>query len=75
MQHLKLRRIGPYGPANIEVMERIKKWADERNLLESATLFAISHDNHETTPAEQCGFDACMVVSKEDQLDGSIDQG
>ncbi|TWL18340.1 hypothetical protein CHCC16874_0534 [Bacillus licheniformis] len=35
-----MRRVGPYGPANIEVMERLKKWAKKKDLLESAILFA-----------------------------------
>lgn len=37
-----IRRVGQYGPANIEVMEKLKKWAKEKNLLESAILFANS---------------------------------
>lgn len=37
-----IRRVGPYGPDNIEVMEGLKQWARNRNLLESAILFAIA---------------------------------
>ncbi|MFT8322759.1 MAG: GyrI-like domain-containing protein [Bacillus sp. (in: firmicutes)] len=67
-----MRRVGPYGPANMEVMEKLKKWANEKDLLKSATLFAIPHDNPEITPPEKCRFDACIVLSKEDQMDDSI---
>lgn len=67
-----MRRVGPYGPANIEVMEGLKKWAKNRNLLESAILFAIPRDNPETTPPENCRFDACVVISKDYQMDDSI---
>lgn len=70
-----VRRVGPYGPANVDVMEKLKKWAKERNLLESAILFAIPRDNPETTPPENCRFDACIVISKDDQMDGSIYEG
>ena len=67
-----VRRAGPYGPGNIEVMERLKKWAKERNLLESAILFAIPQDNPETTLPENCRFDACIVLSNDYQMDDSI---
>lgn len=67
-----MRRVGPYGPANVEVMERMKEWAKDRNLLESATLFAIARDNLERTPPENCRFDACIVISKDDQMNDDV---
>lgn len=67
-----VRRVGPYGPANIEVMEKLKKWAKEKNLLKSAILLAIPQDNPETTLPENCRFDACIVISKDYQMDDSI---
>lgn len=67
-----VRRVGPYGPANIEVMEELKKWAKEQNLLSSGTLFAIPQDNPETTLPDNCRFDACIVISKDYQLDDTI---
>ncbi|MBZ5753577.1 AraC family transcriptional regulator [Metabacillus rhizolycopersici] len=67
-----VRRVGPYGPANIEVMEKLKKWAKEKNLLKSAILLTIPQDNPETTLPENCRFDACIVISKDYQLDDSI---
>ncbi|MDK8179600.1 GyrI-like domain-containing protein [Paenibacillus sp. UMB4589-SE434] len=70
-----MRGVGPYGPANIEVMEKLKKWAEEKNLLTSATLFAIPQDNPETTLPENCRFDACIVISKDYQIDASICEG
>ncbi|ASV70237.1 AraC family transcriptional regulator [Cytobacillus kochii] len=69
-----MRRVGPYGPDNIEVMEGLKQWARNRNLLESAILFAIPQDNPETTPPENCRFDASIVISKDYPLDDSIDE-
>ena len=67
-----LRRVGPYGSANYEVMEKLKAWAKEKKLLDSATIFAIPQDNPETTLPENCRFDACIVVSEEFQLDDTI---
>ncbi|MBU8715319.1 MULTISPECIES: GyrI-like domain-containing protein [Brevibacillus] len=64
-----MRRVGPYGPANVEVMEELKKWAKEKQLLESAILFAIPQDNPQTTAPESCRFDACIVLSANYQLD------
>lgn len=69
-----MRRVGPYGPANIEVMEKLKKWAKEKNLLNSATLLAIPQDNPETTPPENCRFDACIVISDDYQMDDSMNE-
>ncbi|WP_141434492.1 GyrI-like domain-containing protein [Bacillus sp. 03113] len=69
-----VRRVGPYGSANIEVMEKLKKWAREKNLLESATLLAIPQDNPETTLPENCRFDACIVISKDYQIDDTISE-
>lgn len=70
-----VRRVGPYGPANIEVMEKLKKWAKEKNLLELATLFAIPQDNPETTLPENCRFDACIVIPSDYQVDNSVFEG
>ncbi|MBO1513913.1 AraC family transcriptional regulator [Metabacillus bambusae] len=67
-----VRRVGPYGPANVEVMEKLKKWAKEKNLLKSAILLAIPQDNPETTLPENCRFDACIVISEDYQMDDSM---
>ena len=66
------RRVGPYGSANHEVMEKLKTWAKEKKLLDSATILAIPQDNPETTPLDNCRFDACIVVSEDFQLDDTI---
>jgi DNA gyrase inhibitor len=69
-----VRRVGSYGSANIEVMEKLKKWAKERNLFKSAIILAIPQDNPETTLPENCRFDACIVISKDYQIDDSISE-
>lgn len=68
-----MRRVGPYGLDNTEVWENLKKWATEKNLLKSTTtLLAVQQDNPETTPPENCRFDACIVISEDYQVDESI---
>lgn len=68
-----VRQIGPYGPANIQAMDKLKKWATEKNLLtESTIMFGIPQDNPETTLPENCRFDACMVISKDEKIDDPI---
>lgn len=71
-----IRQVGPYGPRNIQAMERLKKWAKENNLLsESAILLGIPQDNPETTLPENCRYDACIVISNDYQMDDSIHEG
>jgi DNA gyrase inhibitor GyrI len=70
-----VRRVGLYGPENIEVMEKLKKWAKEKELLNSTTtLLAIQQDNPETTLPENCRFDACIVISEDYQMDDSMSE-
>ncbi|MGG2066827.1 AraC family transcriptional regulator [Bacillus sp. S14(2024)] len=67
-----VRQVGPYGPANIQAMEKLKKWAEEKNLVKSAIILGIPQDNPETTPPENCRYDACIVIPKDYQMDDSI---
>jgi len=68
-----VRQVGPYGPANVQAMEKLKNWARENHLLsESAILFGIPQDNPEVTLPENCRYDACIVISKDFQTDDSI---
>lgn len=41
-----VRQVGPYGPANIQAMERLKKWAREHNLIESAIIGELAGGNY-----------------------------
>ncbi|WP_017153032.1 AraC family transcriptional regulator [Bacillus bingmayongensis] len=67
-----VRQVGPYGPASIQAMEKLKKWAVEKNLAKSAIILGIPQDNPETTLPENCRYDACIVISKDYQIDDSI---
>ncbi|MEK3913117.1 GyrI-like domain-containing protein [Paenibacillus sp. FSL H7-0331] len=71
-----VRQIGPYGFANIQAMDKLKKWAGEKKLLtESAILLGIPQDNPQTTLPENCRYDACIVIVKDYQIDDSINEG
>ncbi|TXC92837.1 DNA gyrase inhibitor [Metabacillus litoralis] len=71
-----MRRVGPYGPANTEVMEKLKNWAKEKNLLlDTEILFAIAQDNPVTTFPENCRFDACIVIPENFHCDDSVSEG
>lgn len=66
------RRVGPYGPNNFNVMNRLKTWASEKQLLHEATvLLGISLDNPQQVSPMQCRYDACIVIDEQIQL--SID--
>lgn len=68
-----MRQIGPYGPGNAQVMEKLKKWAMTRELLtESAIILGIAHDDPEITPSEKCRYDACIVIPDVYKLEDSI---
>lgn len=68
-----VRQIGPYGPANLQAMQELKKWAMEKGLLtESAILFGIPQDNPQTTVPEKCRYDACIAITKDEQIDDLV---
>ncbi|PLR95102.1 AraC family transcriptional regulator [Bacillus sp. T33-2] len=70
-----VRQVGPYGPVNIQAMERLKTWAKENNLLdESAIMLGIPQDNPKTTIPENCRYDACIVIPDDCQIDSSISE-
>ncbi|KAB8138057.1 DNA gyrase inhibitor [Gracilibacillus oryzae] len=70
-----IRKVGPYGSANKQTMENLKKWAAERNLLSTATIFGMAQDNPETTPPEECRYDACIVLTDKEPVDHQVSEG
>ncbi|BAB07728.1 BH4009 [Halalkalibacterium halodurans C-125] len=42
---------------------------------DQAIILGISQDPPETTPPEKCRYDACIVISDEQPLDGSVREG
>lgn len=71
-----IRQVGPYGPTNKQAMESLKKWAKLNDYLtESTILFGIPQDNPETTPPENCRYDACIVIPSECHIDEPLQKG
>lgn len=71
-----VRQVGPYGPANIQAMERLKKWAAEKNLFtETAVILGIPQDNLATTLPQNCRYDACIVIANDTLIDDAINEG
>lgn len=65
-----IRKIGPYGPQNVQAMEQLKSWANENNLInEYSIILGIAQDNPEFTEPKACRYDTCLVVSEEFQAD------
>lgn len=58
------RITGAYGIENINLMESMKKWALEKGLLESGTIYGIALDGLDT-PAEKCRYDVCLVAENQ----------
>ena len=59
-----MRKTGPYGSSNGELMEQLKSWVQSNNLFnEDTIILGIAQDNPETTNAESCCYDACLVVA------------
>ncbi len=68
-----MRQIGPYGSSNIQLMQKLKKWAITRGLLtESSVILGIAHDDPGITPAEKCRYDTCLVISDDYELENRV---
>ena len=57
-----IRRIGPYGEDNRDIMERLKDWARSKCLLESSIVLGAAWDDPSCTPPEQCRYDVCLAT-------------
>ncbi len=61
-----IRQTGSYGEKNTRTMEQLKHWAKANNLFGSkAVIFGIAQNNPQTTPPEDCRYDACIVLEEE----------
>ena len=70
-----MQQVGPYGVHNIQLMEKVKTWAKDHQLLdESTVILGIARDNPATTLPQNCRYDVCIIISDDYQLDGSIDE-
>ena len=60
---LYFRRTGSYGPENLPLMQRMKTWLMQNDLMHGDTvILAIALDNPQTTAPEHCRYDVCAVT-------------
>lgn len=58
-----IRRVGPYGAKNKEIMEQLKAWAQTNKLVDKDNMIlAFIHDNPQTTLPQNCRYDVCVVL-------------
>ena len=57
-----IRRISPYGEDNRDLMDRLKDWAEEKDLLERGIILGAAWDDPSRTPPEQCRYDVCLTL-------------
>ena len=61
-----IRKTGPYGSENVQVMEKLKSWAREKDLFnERSIILGIAQDNPQFTESKYCRYDTCLVISDE----------
>ena len=69
-----MRRVGAYGSENHELMEKLKAWSQQRELLLNSTIYGIAYDD-ETVPPEKCRYDVCLVVNPDCRIDENVQCG
>jgi AraC family transcriptional regulator len=59
-----MRYVGPYGPQGIpELWMKLKQWMQTHDLVSDSTVtLGVAYDDPNITAAEQCRYDACVVV-------------
>lgn len=72
-----MRRVGPYGADNMQMMEKLKQWARSNSLLnDESIIFGIAQDNPAATKPGNCRYDTCIVVANGyDLKDSSVSLG
>ena len=64
-----LRRTGPYGPENRQLMERLKVFLKERGRMGSGTvLLGIALDDPSRTPPDRCRYDVGIIIREGERL-------
>ncbi len=70
-----IRQVGPYGPGNVQTMEKLKTWAHSAGLLkEESIILGIAYDAPDTTPPENCRYDACIILPDKYCIKDSINE-
>jgi DNA gyrase inhibitor GyrI len=70
-----VRQVGPYGPHNVKVMEKLKRLAKKKGLFtKDSIILSIAQDNPEETAPENCRYDAGIVISSEYYVDDDFSE-
>ncbi|MFA6627324.1 MAG: GyrI-like domain-containing protein [Bacilli bacterium] len=69
-----MRRIGPYGRENYELMKKLKDWANQNNLLQEGIIYGIAHDGS-MTPPEKRRYDVGIVIDDLSRLSPEVELG
>jgi DNA gyrase inhibitor len=70
-----VRQVGPYGPHNVKVMEKLKRLAKKKGLFtKDSIILSIARDNPEETAPENCRYDAGIVISSEYYVDDDFSE-
>ena len=69
-----MRSVGQYGLRNAKTMQSLKEWAHSNNLMTAeAIIFGIPQDDPQMTLAENCRYDACIVIAEDYVIDGALE--
>lgn len=61
-----MRKKGPYGDSNAEVMEELKSWAKANNLLcGDSIILGIAWDDPSSTAPCECRYDSCIIIKND----------
>jgi len=70
-----MRSMGSYGEANRAVMQRLKKWALTRDLLnDTSMILGIARDDPKITPEDKCRYDTCLVIPEDFHPNGEVSE-
>jgi len=56
-----VRHVGPYNQTG-DAWQTLMKWGWKKMMFRPPETFGLGYDDPDVTPAEQCRYDACMVV-------------
>ncbi|MNI22514.1 DNA gyrase inhibitor [compost metagenome] len=61
-----MRQTGPYGMANLQLMDKFKGWVESDSVTSSlSVILGIAQDNPAWVKPENCRYDACLVVPED----------
>lgn len=70
-----VRQVGPYGPHNVKVMEKLKRLVKKKGLFtKDSIILSIARDNPEETAPENCRYDAGIVISSKYYVDDDFSE-